>query len=117
MKMKLNISKSKNTMVLIMGILAALTILSGQVYNTQISPSVEVSQESNSGDADDQQTIVKTVDAVSTAAHVNLTHQFYFITEILHTEENHEESTYFELPKLSTFFTTLFRQIISPNAP
>lgn len=118
MKTKLNISKSKNTMILIMGILTALTILSGQIYNTQFSPSIELSQDSNSNDADDQQqTIVRTVDAVSTTAHVNLIHQFYFITEILYAEENHKESTYFELPKLNTFFTTLFRQIISSNAP
>jgi hypothetical protein len=105
-------------MILIMGILAALTILSGQVYTTQLTPAVEVSQEdTSSSDTEHQQTIVKAVDAVSTSANVSLTHHFYFINEILHIEENHEESTFFELPKLSTFFTTLFRQIISPNAP
>lgn len=105
-------------MILVVGILAALTILSGQVYNIRISPPVEISQE-ETADTDDQpeQTTIKAVDAVATTANVNLTHQFYFISEILHKEENHEESTYFELPKLSTFFTTLFRQIISPNAP
>jgi hypothetical protein len=105
-------------MILIVGILAALTISSGQVYQTQFTSPVEVGQDGNSEEADDQQHIsIQSVDAMATTAHVNLTHQFYFITEILHTEENHEESTHFELPKLSTFFTTLFRQIISPNAP
>ena len=106
-------------MILIVGILAALTILSGQVYTTQLAaPTEVVSQEdSATSDAEQQQVIVKTVDAVSTSASVSLTHQFYFISEILHIQENHEESTFFELPRLSTFFTTLFRQIISPNAP
>ena len=104
-------------MILIMGILAALTILSGQV-STQLTPSMEMSQEdSTTSDTEQQPTIIKAVDAVSTSANVSLTHHFYFISEILHIEENHEESTFFELPKLSTFFTTLFRQIISPNAP
>ena len=105
-------------MILIVGILAALTILSGQIYNTQFAPLVQISQEKAANTDDEQkEIIIKSVEAVSTVAHVNLTHQFYFISEILHKEGDHEESTYFELPKLSTFFTTLFRQIISPNAP
>jgi len=105
-------------MILVMGMLAALTILSGQVYNTQVNTPVELSQEESSDDAEDQQpTIIKSVDAAATTANLSLTHQFYFINEILHTEKDHTESTYLELPKLSTFFATLFRQIISPNAP
>ncbi len=104
-------------MILIVGILAGLTILSGQVYHTQLASPVEVSQESTTDESDQQQTGIKSADAVATTANINLTHPFYFINEILHSEENHEESTCFELPKLSTFFTTLFRQIISPNAP
>ncbi len=106
-------------MILIVGMLAGLTILSGQVSQVQFAPSVEINEEANSDDSEGQkqQIVIKSADAVATTANISLTHQFYFINEILHSEENHEESTYFELPKLSTFFTTLFRQIISPNAP
>jgi hypothetical protein len=118
MKTKSNIPKSKNTMILIMGILAAMTILSGQVYQTKFTAPVEISEDGTSDETDDQPQIsIKSVDAVATAASVSLVHQFYFITEILHTEEKHEASTFLELPRLSTFFATLFRQIISPNAP
>jgi len=104
-------------MTLIVGILAAVIILSGQVSNTQSVPTNVITQQADEDTEDQQKSVLKAVDAVATSAAVSITHQFYFITEIFLPQENHEESAQIELPKLSTFFTTLFRQIISPNAP
>lgn len=118
MKRILNISNTKNSLVLILGVFAALTILSSQVYMDQITPQYEVTQDTNTDDSGDhEQIMVKAADAVSSTVHITLTHQLYFIQEILLSEDDSEERTFIKLPKLSTFFTTLFRQIISPNAP
>ena len=113
-----NISRTKNTLVLILGLFAALTILSGQVYVNHVASNIEIKQDANDDESGEQeQFIVKAADAVSSTVHISVSHQLYFIQEILLAGEESEESTFIKLPKLSTFFTTLFRQIISPNAP
>ena len=55
--------------------------------------------------------------SISTSSHIELTHDLSFILEALfESESKEEEVTNISLP-VNRFFQTLFRFIISPNAP
>ncbi|MGB3464565.1 MAG: hypothetical protein WBA74_04815 [Cyclobacteriaceae bacterium] len=123
MKEVRKINKLEKTAILILGLLIALFSIASP-YQNQFSEedSAVVKRLDTDGDqeqsADDQQ-IVKALDAVPHAFHVSGLNGFTgTISEFIFNEgpENEERSSW--IPKgTSKYFRTLFRYIISPNAP
>ena len=102
-----------------MGVLIAMVLGMGQVNyltDTVEKPTVEQNEDENQ-DTSDEIIIVSAVDAISTSAQLVISHVFYFISENILSDSPKINSGYFEKPYLVSYLTTIFRQIISPNAP
>ncbi len=120
MNKKLNISQKNRILVLLLGFVVALfTLAAGYVEPTK---SLDSSNEEVAQAADDQspesQTYISAFDAIPNILQISLpAFEDYLIAEIILDTE--DESVIFELKELGTteFFKTLFRRIISPNAP
>ena len=116
-------NKRRKIVTLVIGIIAALVILTGQVnyYTVQMDAmarqDVEKSNKSDEDGGQKAELRIFSNDAVSTAIHFNFHQVLHFITQIysevveqvwVHIEERISPIVYFE---------TLFQDIISPNAP
>lgn len=121
MSRRKNISKIKSSVSLITGVLAALVILFTQSFyfdyaaETQTESKVKTEQSDNT---DEDQAILKIgSEAVAQVAQVSLQNALHFISNIYldNSQQNHIE--YKPKPLFNAYFHTLFRLIISPNAP
>ncbi|MEQ9165899.1 MAG: hypothetical protein RLO12_06565 [Fulvivirga sp.] len=119
MSRRKNISKFKSSVSLVTGILAASVILFTQIfyfdYAAENESKVKTEQSDNT---DEDQTILKIgSEAVAQVAQVSLQNVLHFISNIYldNSQQNHIE--YKPKPLFNAYFHTLFRLIISPNAP
>lgn len=111
--------KRKEIITLSFGILAALFILVGQAnyYQVQLKAIQEVDMQDSEENSSEEVLRIFSNDAVSSAVHFHFNQVLHFITNIY--SEIVEEIRVYLVETLPTidFFETLFRRIISPNAP
>ncbi len=103
----------------VIGLVAALTILFSQSFYYSLS-SVQEKVAVAKKSADDQEKEIKissSNDLLSTVAQLNITPTDFSVIEILLNDSVDFSSLRPETADFNTFFRTLFRQIISPNAP
>lgn len=117
---KATISNYKQLSTLILGLVMALVITVGQVTANNTSDKIQTQEQQDQQTDNDQaeeMLVLKAADAISTSVQVSLTHHYYFISEIIFDDQSKTDGWHIETPVLTTFMHTLFRQIISPNAP
>lgn len=108
-------------MTLVIGVLLAVILVSNQIISHYQENSVKEITKSQDASTDEDSaaevSFIQAVDAISSSVQMSLTHVFYFINEILLSDGSENITGYFEGPYLETYLNTIFRQIISPNAP
>ncbi|UII33398.1 hypothetical protein LVD17_06130 [Fulvivirga ulvae] len=115
------ISKYKQTIGIVIGIVAAVVILVSQsfYYDYMANAEVGVKTEIGNETTDDQQPDILTIskDAVTTVVQFTITQVLHFIAELQLANSDEIQVEFDQKVELDTFFKTLFRLIISPNAP
>lgn len=119
MKSFKNISKHKQTIGICFGIIAAIVILMSQSFyydylaNASQEATVEVSDEGN------EQPDILTIsnDAVTSVVQFTIAHVLHFIAELYLDNTDEIEVEVVGKIEANSYFKTLFRRIISPNAP
>ena len=114
------ISKYKQSIGIVIGIVAAVVILVSQsFYYDYLASADGVNTEISTENTDDQQPDILTIgkDAVATVVQFTITHVLHFIAELQLANSDEIEIEFDQKVELDTFFKTLFRLIISPNAP
>ncbi len=113
------ISKYKSSIGLAIGVLAAVVILFTQSFYFNYAANAEYKVKTEQSDnSDKSETILKIgSEAVAQVAQVSLQNVLHFIANIYldNSQQNHIE--YSPQSLFNTYFHTLFRLIISPNAP
>lgn len=120
-----NIVTVKHRLGIVFGLLAAVIILATNVvpgsdqYYQAVRKSVEKKdkqhKDRSAGDSAEYLTI--TQDLISPVSPLVITQDWHFLGEILHEEDDHVEFMPRHIDSYNSLFRTLFRQIISPNAP
>ncbi|MCA6078133.1 hypothetical protein [Fulvivirga sedimenti] len=103
----------------VIGLLAALTILFSQSFYYSLSSVQEkvAVAKKTSGDQEKEIKVSSSNDLLSTIAQLSITQTDFSIIEIQLNDYVDFSSLRPEIPDFNTFFRTLFRRIISPNAP
>jgi hypothetical protein len=110
------ISNIKHTAGIALGILAALVILVSQSFYFDYVAKSECKVKTEK--SDQEQTILKIgQEAVAQAANVTLHNVLHFISEIFLDDSSEVHIDIKLQPEFNSLFNTLFRLIISPNAP
>lgn len=103
-----------------MGVVAALAVLCSQsfTYTSSIKAQQDTKKEVPS-DHDQENHDIATVsqDAVSSFVQLTISHDLHFITDIYHNVVEEVNIEFDQKIDFNSFFKTLFRLIISPNAP
>lgn len=122
MRAKNNISALKHTIGIAIGIIAALVILVSQTFyfdylaNTDGDKvKTEVAEDGSEHHASDVLTISQ--DAVTTVVQFTINQILLFITDLQLISNEDVKVEFSQKVELTTYFKTLFRLIISPNAP
>lgn len=109
---------------MVMGIVTALVVVFSQVfyfqptnYSKKEVKSEQQKKQEKSSENDNHSFISLPSISQSTSTHVEVDHESSFLLEILF-EDKEKEARSTEIPvSFGKFFHTLFRAIISPNAP
>ena len=108
--------------MLFLGIGAALVILTSRsLYyahsqdNQAGTEEVKRHAEPEDGEGQEQLTIAE--DAIASIVPLSVSHVLHFIADIFLPEKDKLNVEVDTTPELTTYFKTLFRRIISPNAP
>jgi hypothetical protein len=109
---------------MIMGVITALVVVFSQVFYFQASnyakkevKSGQEKKQDKQSETDNHYTSLPSISQPTTATHVEADHESSFLLEILF-EDKEEPTDLAAVPlSLGKFFHTLFRVIISPNAP
>ncbi len=111
-----NISRYKHSAGIAFGILAAIVILVSQSFYFEYVAKAESKVKTEKSEK--EQPILKIgQEAVAQTAALTFQNVLHFISEI-HLDDSSEVHIDVKLlPKYNTLFNTLFRSIISPNAP
>ncbi|QSE97525.1 hypothetical protein [Fulvivirga lutea] len=121
MKLSSNISRFKHSAGIAMGLLAALVILVSQSfyfeYVSNFEQSVSVEQTSDNSDDSEDQVIKMGHQALSSAVEFSIQSVLHFITHIYDENPVEKPLVSENINGLTSYFQTLFRLIISPNAP
>lgn len=123
MKRIQEINKIEKTAVLILGLLIALFSVVSPFQNQVFSEDCAAVQQSDADEdqeqSDSDQHIVQSIDAVPHAIHIGGLNGFTgTITEFVFSESPQvTERCSWRITGTSKYFRTLFRYIISPNAP
>lgn len=112
-----NISNYKRLASVLLGVVMAVVIVFGQVTSYDAPENIQENEQQTNEDSSEDILVLKAADAIASSVQVNLTHQYYFISEIIFADEPSTSGWHIATPVLTTFMHTLFRQIISPNAP
>jgi len=118
MKASRNISRKKELTFILMGVLAALAIVCSQSFSYFDYAGDSKANTEIPADEENQQDIPSiSQDAVSSFVQLTLNQALHFIADLKYQVK--ETVTVFLDQKLdyNTYFKTLFRLIISPNAP
>ncbi len=111
--------KNREIATIIIGLLAVIVILVGQVnyYPVQVKAMEEISLEDETEAGENEVLKIYTNDAVSSAVQFSFHQVLHFISDIYSeaVEEVWEEVS--DQLNPTEFFETLFQRIISPNAP
>ncbi len=103
---------------LFFGILTAMVIVLSQLFWFQAATfTKKVAETEQKSDAAKETTQEAQISLPSSSNTVVVEHDFSFIHEILFEKENSPEVSKSVLLTAGKFFQTLFRAIISPNAP
>ena len=117
MKRLAPISNLKRPATITLGVIIALILSVGQggyFQNASFISSVEVPSSEN----DDQEVVmVQAVHAIASTVQHFVANALYFISELVFADEPKLLDAYLDTPYLETYLSTIFRQIISPNAP
>ncbi len=121
MKKLINTTIIKEWLALTIGVIAAIAVVFSQttLVSSQNTTDTETHAHTDSGDSDEDNHDITTIsqDAVSSIAQLTLANGLHFITDI---DQNEGETVKVQLDHkvdFNAFFKTLFRLIISPNAP
>jgi len=117
--------KNKNTykqpIFLLLLILLGMSVLvfqTGHDYvQSTISANAEVEGSSNSENNDTQEIAVATQDVFLSVSTIHVNQSYHQIKEIVFGDNKKQKHTHVVSKYVSSFFKTLFQQVISPNAP
>ncbi|UII28719.1 hypothetical protein LVD15_09925 [Fulvivirga maritima] len=120
MKTNSAIRNYKHSIGICLGIIAALVIITSETcyygYLASQTSSIEVSQDDN-GDDGEHAIISISKDAVTSIAHLFIQQVLHFISDIYSASADDVIEIPESIPDFNSYFRTLFRLIISPNAP
>jgi len=115
-------NSTRHTFLLALGVVVALTMFASQAGLYQLQTVALTSEQTEKKlDLEDKSEqsgeVVYSNDAISTAVSLNVTHALHFIQDILSAPVENSKRPFSILESPSKYFLTLFRRIISPNAP
>lgn len=103
---------------ILLGMLAALVIVLTDITTVHVPVQEDiVSQTASDQDSGEDQQISAGKDLVATVSQLTLHHAWHFIASIYTDEGQDQDTEGFEVREYNSWFRTLFRLIISPNAP
>ncbi len=120
MRKLINTAILKEGLALTLGIVAAIAILFSQTafVSEKHTSDVETHQSSDDDNAENTHDItIIAQDAVSSIAQLTLANGLHFITDIDQNETETVKVHFDQKIDFNSYFKTLFRLIISPNAP
>lgn len=103
-----------------MGLLSAVAILATDVTSFSYQELVEThAQNDDTADGEEKENTQITAEKnlVASVSQLTIQHGWHFIAEIYFDDEQDYDITGLDVKKYNTWFRTLFRAIISPNAP
>ncbi len=117
--------KNKNTykqpfflLLLILLGMSVLVFQTGHEYvQSTISANVGIEGSSNAENNDAQEIAVATQDVFLSVSTINVDQSYHQIKEIVFGDNKKQKHTHVISKYVSSFFKTLFQQVISPNAP
>lgn len=110
----------KEWLALMLGVVAAIAIIFSQttLVSDQNTTDTETQSQEEPTDTDEKQDIPTiTQDAVSSIAQLTLANGLHFIADIDQNEGETVKVQFDQKIDFNSYFRTLFRLIISPNAP
>lgn len=111
----------KEYLALAFGVIAAIAIICSQTFpqSTQLDQSEKKSELPAQSDDDSDHHEIPTIskNVVSTFVQVTLTQSLHFISDIYQPEGDEVNVQLDQKVNFNSYFKTLFRLIISPNAP
>ncbi len=105
---------------ILLGLLAAVAILATDItsvsYQAVIESHAQADDTANGEDQDNTQ-ITAEKNLVASVSQLTIHHGWHFIAEIYFDDEQDRDISGLDVREYNTWFRTLFRTIISPNAP
>lgn len=116
-----NISKIKHSTGILFGLLAAVVILVSQGFYFDYVGKIEgkvKTEKTSDADEDSHESVIKmSQQALSSGVEISIQSVLHFIGEIYTDDSVEVPSVSQNFKGLTSYFQTLFRLIISPNAP
>lgn len=115
-------STYKHPTAILMLILIGMSVLVYQTAHSYMQSTLkvqyEVSDEAGSSDnQESQEVLASSQDVFLSVSTIQLDQELHQIKEIVFGDDKKEKHTHIITKYVSTFFKTLFQQVISPNAP
>lgn len=114
-------SKYNHPTALLLIVLLGMTVLVYQTSQSYMHVSQVVktrnTEQSDQQEKGSEQQISLSQDVILSVSNIHLDQEFYQIKEILFGGEENEEEVPPTIERFTSYFRTLFRQVISPNAP
>jgi len=109
----------KEWLSIVLGVVAAIAILCSQSFTYTVSELPDEVKTELPADDDGEHHEVTTIsqDAVSSVVQLTISHGLHFITNIYHNVVEVAKTWFDQKIDFNSYFKTLFRLIISPNAP
>jgi H+/gluconate symporter-like permease len=114
-------NKRLHTLTIIMGVITALVMVCSQLFFFEVvkyaKKDVKTEKHEQQNDDDDSYISLPSFSQPTSSTHVSLNHKPFCLFEILFENGKAEVDTHTVPLSLGKFLQTLFRVIISPNAP
>lgn len=115
-------STYKQSTTILMLVLIGMSVLVYQTAHTYVQSSINVQSKvmddsGNSESHESQKVIAATQDVFLSVSNIQLDQGLHQIKEIVFGDDKKEKHTHIVTKYVSSFFKTLFQQVISPNAP
>lgn len=117
-----NKNTHKHPTVILLLILLGMSVLVYQTAHTYVQSSLKVesttnNDTTNSGDQESSDFVSASQDVFLSVSTIQLDQELHQIKEIVFGDDKKEKHTHIVTKYVSSFFKTLFQQVISPNAP
>lgn len=119
MRRKITYRQSSVFLLVVLLVTAVLVYHTAQTYvkAVQLTQIEKSSDKADTDTSDSQKEVYASADVILSVSSIHLDQEFYQIKEIVFGDEEDSEHVPHITERLTSYFRTLFRQVISPNAP